>query len=124
MEFVILPLSYRKKKEKIQQTVDLAVKIQDKGQQPFVLAGILTFTDKLIDMETANKIRRAIEMTQVAKIFEEEKQQAVKETEKQLTKEIVSRMIKKGYPTEEIVSVVPNYSQNDVEALRTELSEL
>lgn len=124
MEFVILPLSYRKKKEKIQQTVDLAVKIQDKGQQPFVLAGILTFTDKLIDMETANKIRRAIEMMQVAKIFEEEKQQAVKETEKQLTKKIVSRMIKKGYPTEEIVSVVPNYSQNDVEALRTELSEV
>lgn len=82
MEFIILPLSYRKKEEKekrIRETVALAAKIQDRGQQVFTLAGILTFTDKIIDRETANKIRRAIEMTQVAMIFEEEKQQAVNE---------------------------------------------
>lgn len=136
MEFIILPLSYQKKEkkeEKIQQTVDLAVQIQDRGQQLFVLAGVLTFTDKLIDRETANKIRRAIEMTQVAQIFEEEKQQALTqvaqifEEEKQQSvkdnsRQIVSLMIKKGYPTEEIISVVPNYSRNEVEALRTEIS--
>ena len=80
MEFIILPLSYRKKEEKekrIQEAVDLAARIQDRGQQVFTLAGILAFTDKIIDRETANKIRRAIEMTQVAMIFEEEKQQAI-----------------------------------------------
>ena len=73
MEFIILPLSYRKKEEKekrVRETVELAAKIQDRGQQVFTLAGILTFTDKIIDRETANKIRRAIEMTQVAMIFE------------------------------------------------------
>lgn len=36
-------------------------------------AGLLAFTDKIIDHETANRIRKAIEMTQVARIFEEEK---------------------------------------------------
>ena len=141
MEFIILPLSYREKKEKeekIQQAVDLAVRIQDREQQLFTLSGILTFTDKLIDGETANKIRRAIEMTQVARIFEEEKQQAltqverifeeekqqaIRETRQQSTKEIVSLMIKKGYATDEIISVVPNYSQHDIEELRKGMEE-
>ena len=177
MEFIILPLSYRKKEEKeekIQQTIDLAVRIEDRAQQIFTLSGILTFTDKLIDREAANKIRRAIEMTQVAQIFEEEKRQAltqvaqifeeekrqaltqaaqtfekekrqaltqaaqtfemekqqaltqaIKETERKSVKNnsrrIVGLMIKKGYPTEEILSVVPNCSQDEVEALRKEL---
>ena len=132
MQFIILPLAYREKKqkqEKIHQTVELAVQIEDKGQQIFTLSGILVFTDKVIDKETANKIRRAIEMTQVAQIFEEEKQQALlqvtqifeKEKQQALTEEkrqIVMKMIEKNYPTEEIVSLISNYSQNDVEMLR------
>ena len=43
----------------------------------YSLAGILVFTDKIIDKETANRIRREIGMTQVAQIFEEEKRLAV-----------------------------------------------
>lgn len=86
MELIILPLSYRtrkEKKEKIQETVDLAIKIRDKEQQLFVLAGILTFTDKIIDEESAKAIRRAIRMTKVAMIFEKEKEEAIqKEREK------------------------------------------
>ena len=81
MELIILPLSYRRqkeKKEKISETVDLAVKLQDREQQLFVLAGILTFTDKIIDEEHAKTIRRAIQMTKVARIFEKEKEEAVK----------------------------------------------
>lgn len=117
MQFIILPLAYREKKqkqEKIHQTVELAVQIEDKGQQIFALSGILVFTDKVIDKETANKIRRAIEMTQVAQIFEEEKQQALTEEKRQ----IAMKMIEKNYPTEEIVSLISSYSQNDVEMLR------
>ena len=145
MYFIILPLSYRKRNEKdskIRESVQLAVQIHDRHQQLFTLAGILAFTDKMIDAETANKIRRAIEMTQVAQIFEEEKQQAltqaaqIYEEEKQQAiracklqsakdnaRQIVSLMIKKNYSTEEIISVVPNYSRNDVEALRVEMSK-
>ncbi len=46
MEFIILPLSYRKKEEKkrkVRETVELAVRIQDRNQQIFTLAGILAF---------------------------------------------------------------------------------
>lgn len=65
-------------------------------------------------------------MTQVAQIFEEEKQQAltqIKNSFEEENRRVVIRMIKKDYPTEEIVSLIPNYSQNDVERLRKELSE-
>ncbi len=142
MEFIILPLSYRKREEKekrIRETVDLAAKIQDRGQQVFTLAGILAFTDKIIDRETANKIRRAIEMTQVAMIFEEEKQQAIEEERKRAAaserkavemerkkaadseKQVVKKMLKKGYSTKEIVYLISNYSKKEVEELRKTL---
>ncbi len=174
MKLIIQPLSYRKQEEKeiqIRQTVELAVQIQDRDQQLFALSGILVFADKIIDMKTANKIRRAIQMTQVARIFEEEKQQALTqvakifeeekqqaltqaakifeeekqqaekrheeekqqaekrhEEEKQQTvkmnaRQIVIRMIKKKYSTEEIVSLVSSFSQDDIEALRKTLEE-
>lgn len=135
MEFIILPLSYRKKEEKekrIRETVDLAVKIKDRGQQVFTLAGILAFTDKIIDKETAKKIRRAIQMTQVAMIFEEEKQQAVQQAVQQTVeaerkkasdadKQVVIKMIDRGYSTEEIVFLMSGYSRSDVEELRKTL---
>lgn len=120
MDFIIFPLSYRKKEEKqenIRKTIELATRIKDRRQQLFTMAGILAFTDKIIDHEAANQIRRAIEMTQVAQIFEEEKRQALKDTSRQ----IVIRMIKKDYPSEEIAALVSNYSQDDVEELRKEL---
>ena len=68
-------------------------------------------------------------MTQVAQIFEEEKQQALtqvaqifEEEKQQALTQIVTRMIQKDYSTEEIVTLVSSYSQDDVEALRKELA--
>lgn len=124
MEFMILPLSYQekvRKEEKIRDTVSLAVRISDRKQQVFALAGILAFTDKIIDRETANKIRRVIEMTQVAQIFEEEKQQALKEERLNTAKQIAINMIKKDYSSKEIASLVLDYSQDDVDKLRKEI---
>ena len=71
-------------------------------------------------------------LTQVARIFEEEKQQALtqalsqaekkhKEEKERNARQIVIRMIKKNYPTEEIVSLVSSFSQDDIEALRKEV---
>lgn len=128
MKFMIFPLSYQKKEEKekkLKEAVELAIKMRDREQQVFALAGLLAFTDKIIDQETAGRIRRAIEMTQVAQIFEEEKQQALREEKRQTIREtsrqIVIKMIRKNYSTEEIASLVPSYSQNDVEELRKEV---
>ncbi len=150
MEFIILPLSFREKeerKEKIRETVRLAAQIQDRSQQLFALAGILTFTDKLIDMETANQIRR-IEMTKVGWIIEQEKQQILaeaeeekqqilaeaeeekqqmlakaKEEKRQAARESVIKMIRKNYPTEETAFIVSSFSWDDIEAVRREIAE-
>lgn len=149
MKFIILPLSYQQKEEQqkmLPEIVELAVKIQDRKQQIFILAGILVFTDKIIDREMANRIRRKIELTQVAQIFEEEKRQALEraaqtyneekrradqtynEEKRQLLeqaeaerRQIVIRMIKKNYSIEEISSLISNYSQEEIELLRKEI---
>lgn len=85
-------------------------------------------------------------LTQAARIFEEEKRHAVEaekkkaadslnaerkknadllEAERKRTaaseRQIVEKMIKKGYSTEEIVFLVSNYSEKEVEALRKTL---
>ena len=117
---------------KIREVVEIAARIQDRDQQLFTLAGLLAFTDKLIDSETADKIRSVMEMTQVAMIFEKEKQQAVKEAvaqtekqyeeeKKQTFQEMVERMLRRGYHSEEIASLSPGYSESRVEQMREEL---
>lgn len=81
-------------------------------------------------------------MTQVAMIFEEEKQRAVKQAVEAERKkaadyvnaerkkaadseqQVVVKMIDKGYSTEEIVFLVSNYSKEDVEALRSKNAKI
>lgn len=88
MQFMILPLSYQTKEEKEQKAeemAELAEQIQDREQQLFVMAGLLVFADKIIDMRTANRIREKISMNKVEWLIrqderrkcEEEKQQAL-----------------------------------------------
>ena len=57
--------------------VELALRIQNREQQVFVLAGIMTFTDKVIDEDTANEIRRVIGMTKIGMMIEREKEEAI-----------------------------------------------
>lgn len=98
MEFIILPLSYWKraeKEQKIRETVKLAARLQDRRQQIFVLSGILAFTDKVIDTETANHIRRLIKMTKVGRIIEEEKRQAIAEAEEKSRQALAQAMAEK-----------------------------
>lgn len=123
MEFMILPLSYRRKEDKEQQVrmaVELAVRIQDRKQQVFTLAGILAFTDKVIDRETVGKIRRAIEMTQAAMIFEEEKQEALARIEKEkqtLVQEIKEKQLEIARIIEEKQEALAQKEKEKQEAL-------
>ncbi len=153
MKFMIFPLSYQKKEEKekkLKEAVELAIKMRDREQQVFALAGLLAFTDKIIDQETAGRIRRAIEMTQVARIFEEEKREALKRAEeekrhavtqvtrifeeekrealkraeeekRQELEQIVMKMLRRGDAPEDIASIITGYSQDDVKAIRARM---
>ena len=69
-------------------------------------------------------------LTQAAQSYEEEKRQALtqakntyEEEKQQAIQKIVTRMIEKGYDTEEITSLIVSYSQNDVESLRDTMTE-
>ncbi|MCM1208229.1 MAG: hypothetical protein NC309_04835, partial [Ruminococcus sp.] len=81
MEFIILPLTYKtieEKRKAINASIELAKQVTDVEKMVFLLSGTLVFTDKVIDRKTSNYVREWISMTQVGRLFEEEKQQAIK----------------------------------------------
>lgn len=128
MEYIILPLTYRgmdEKKETIKELFQLAKEIKEEEIQLFLLSGILVFTDKVIDDETAKRIKEWIGMTKVARLFEEEKNEAVEkavlETARETARETAIVMLKKGYSIEEIVECVQHLTPYEVKKLKKEL---
>ena len=59
---------------------------QNKDVISKVLAGILVFTDKVIDEELGNKVKEWLMMTKVARLFEEEKEIALAEKDAVIAK--------------------------------------
>lgn len=82
MEFIILPLTYKgddDKKKALESSISLAKKLDNEELSVFILTGILVFSDKVIDNETAKKVKEWISMTKVAKLYEAEKDAAIAE---------------------------------------------
>ncbi|MCL1792280.1 MAG: hypothetical protein FWG34_00265 [Oscillospiraceae bacterium] len=74
MRFIILPLTAKNdKQELIETTVNLVKEVEDENKQSFIIAGILSATDKFIDKNYSNKLKEWLKMTKVARLFEEEK---------------------------------------------------
>mgnify|MGYP004476501511 CR=1 FL=1 len=91
MQFVILPLIYAGKEAKqqcIRRCFELAKRIESFHMQIFLLSGLLVFTDKVIAKEDSERIKRWINMTQVGRLYEEEKQEALRQLEKKQQIEI------------------------------------
>lgn len=76
MELMILPLTARGvegKQEYIRKAAELAKKLPDSKDTHTVLAGLLTFTDKFIEADYAERLRREVFMlTKVERIIYEE----------------------------------------------------
>ena len=118
MQFVILPLTYKGKEAKqkcIQRCFQMAQEIIDEKVQVFVLSGILTFTDKVISKEDSRRIKRWIMMTKVGQLFEEEKLEYAKEE----VLKIAEKMLKKGYPIQEITEIVQGVTEEELENLQS-----
>lgn len=62
MNLILLPLmkSKKDKHELIKDTIELAKEVDDERKQYFIIAGVLTSTDKFIDEEYANMVRSSI----------------------------------------------------------------
>ena len=110
MHLVILPLTYKgkeKKQEAIKECVELARRIPDKGQETFALAGILSFTDKVISEETRQYIKEVVGMTQVGKmLMDEGRREGRREGRQEAVKKTAINMLKRGDSPESIAEVL------------------
>ena len=82
------------KEQLTEDSVTLAKQIKDEQQQVFSIAGILVSTNKFIDREYSNQIKEWIRMTKVARLFEEEKIEAVIKAKEQAKLEIALNMLR------------------------------
>ena len=74
-----LPRTYKGKgnqRTAAQEAVLLAKEIEDETMQEMALAGILSFSDKIIDKKLANEIRRCLSMTKVGAIIAKEMEES------------------------------------------------
>lgn len=98
MELMILPLTVKGspgKQAAIVDAVNLAKRLPERGQQLQALAGILTFSDKVIDKAYKKRIKEEMQMTQIGQMLIDEGME--KGTEK-----IIAAMLQKHKSVEEI----------------------
>ena len=74
-------------------SVSLAKEIGDEEKQGFIIAGILTATDKFIDKNYSNKLKEWLKMTKVGRLFEEEKIEYAKEKLNERNYEIAKTLL-------------------------------
>jgi hypothetical protein len=106
IRFIYLPLTESRKKKKqslIERTIGLAKKVNDEQQKIFIIAGVLAATDKFIDRDYLNIVREWIKMTQIARLFEEEKMDAVNKARKDDKIKLVQEMLADG---EDIIKIM------------------
>ena len=76
MRLVILPLTVpgtEGKQSMLERIVDLTEQIPDEGQRIFTLSGVIVASDKFINRDYMDQIRRRINMTQLGQLYEKEK---------------------------------------------------
>ena len=110
MRLIILPLAEKGKENKqrrVEEIVELAKMMEDVRMQAFVITGVLVCSDKFVDREYAESIRRYLSMTKVFQILEEEKREAIAQAGEEATKRAnrltAVRMLRKAEDIEKIV---------------------
>ena len=83
MNLIIYPLTHKgneAKQEALSEAIDMAERIEDEQTLIFTLSTMLVFADKVISKEDASRIKERLNMhSKVLQLFEEEKQQDIKE---------------------------------------------
>ena len=127
MKLIIYPLTFKGKQDKqdaIEQVVEMLDRIEDDDTRRFVAKYLLTFTDKVINRENADKLRRILMLTKVEQIIENEKieavNRAVDNTRKEARKEmerVVEKLLRKGSDAS-MVSECTGFSIEDVQRIQ------
>ncbi len=126
MKIIIFPLAYQgieKQREIAKKVVDLIKQIKEMQMQRFLFTGVLSFTDKVIDEEVAEEIRRRLDMTKVGRIIYEEKIAYGKEVEETQIEKAVSGLTaywksKTGSMLDAVEQVMAIYGYEENEAKR------
>ncbi|WP_051590921.1 hypothetical protein [Bacillus sp. UNC438CL73TsuS30] len=128
MKLILVPLmnSNQNRQTLIRQSIELAQNIQNDFEQIAVIVGILTATDKIIDEEYSKSIREWLRMLKVEKIYQQEKEQALKELaykkeeeKKELLKELLFEAYKNGDSPKTIQRLIEkgNFNQDEIEEI-------
>ena len=117
MRLVILPLTIpgtEGKQSMLERIVDLAEQIPDEGQRIFTLSGVIVASDKFINRDYMDQIRRRINMTQLGQLYEKEKieyaNQKVRENDLKRAKSLLDEGI-------DIVKIMKTYGFTEEELL-------
>ncbi|ACQ51413.1 hypothetical protein [Clostridium botulinum] len=123
MNLILLPLmkSIKDKHELIKDTIELAKEVKDEKNQYFIIAGVLTSTDKFIDEKYANTVRGWLRMTKVEKIFEKEKEEAMNQAEKSKAIEIAKNLM--DILSVEMIAKKTGLSIEEVEKLKEDMKK-
>lgn len=108
MKLVILPLTIpgtNGKQKMLEKVVELAEQVQDNEQQIFILSGVIVASDKFINREYLEQIRRRINMTQLGQMYEKEKIEYANKKNRELTVEMAKSMFDEGIDLVKIMKV-------------------
>ncbi len=129
MKLILVPLmkSTQNRHVLIRKSIDIAKDIQNEHEQIAVIVGILTATDKIIDEEYSKSIREWLRMTKVEKIYQQEKEESLRELalrnqqeKEQALKALAYEMAKKLLPdfNVEKISQITGLSVDEIEKLK------
>lgn len=104
MKLIILPLTVpgsEGKQKMLEKVVDFAEQIPDEEQRIFALSGVIVASDKFINRDYLEQIRRRINMTQLGQLYEKEKI----EYANQRTREMAKSMLNEGIDIVKIMKI-------------------
>ncbi|MBQ9359701.1 MAG: hypothetical protein IJT96_01535 [Lachnospiraceae bacterium] len=85
------------------EAIDIAECIVDEKMLIDAISGILVFSDKVISDDDAERIKRRLRMTKIERLYEEEKEQAVRTAAKKEKKNIASNLLRDGITIEKVI---------------------
>ena len=118
MRLVILPLTVpgtEGKQRMLERIVDLAEQIPDEGQRIFTLSGVIVASDKFINRDYMDQIRRRINMTQLGQLYEKEKIEYANQKVREKAIEIAKALLEDDT---EIVKIMKVTGLTEAELLR------
>ena len=124
MRLVILPLTVSGptgKQKMLERVVELAEQIPNEEQRVFTLSGVIVASDKFINRDYLEQLRRRINMTQLGRLYEKEKIEYGNQKAKEAVKEMAVKMLVEGIDIIKIMKVT-GLSEEELIKLQKEAS--